>query len=418
MNTTTRWAIIADDLTGAADAAAAYGPTHTSSVMLDVGSPWPEAEILSINTESRYLAAEEAAAAVTSAVGRALEQDRRVFKKIDSLLRGNVGAEVAAALATATQGRGRGLAIAAPAFPATGRTTLRGIVHVGGRQNIEGRFGGDVGGALAAGGLTVEVLAGEAGRTPEDLAAHLRDVQERGIDAVVLDASSDQDLQAIVAAADLLDFPALLVGSGGLAAHIASREEGSARNAQVRHVGRTLTVIGSYSSLARQQTEALVAAARLAELLGRQHVAARHRGTAGAEHITLDHTALEGPAVARLVAEAMTRNDVVLTPDPMGTVDKAQALVVAEALARATAGGIGHCDALVMTGGETATAVLKALGAGSFTVLGEIEPGVVMSLLPEPLPLLVTKAGAFGDAGTLARTIQFLTGTTTEMSIK
>ena len=397
-NTTTRWAIIADDLTGAADAAAAYGPTHTSSVMLDVGSTWPEAEILSINTESRYLAAEEAAAAVTSAVGRALEQDRRVFKKIDSLLRGNVGAEVAAALATATQGRGRGLAIAAPAFPATGRTTLRGIVHVGGRQNIEGRFGGDVGGALAAGGLTVEVLAGEVGRTPEDLAAHLRDVQERGIDAVVLDASSDQDLQAIAAAADLLDFPALLVGSGGLAAHIASRDEGTARNAQLRHVSRTLTVIGSYSSLARQQTEALVAA--------------------GAEHITLDHTALEGPAVARLVAEAMTRNDVVLTPDPMGTVDKAQALVVAEALARATAGGIGHCDALVMTGGETATAVLKALGAGSFTVLGEIEPGVVMSLLPEPLPLLVTKAGAFGDAGTLARTIQFLTGTTTEMSIK
>lgn len=397
-NTTTRWAIIADDLTGAADAAAAYGPTHTSSVMLDVGSTWPEAEILSINTESRYLAAEEAAAAVTSAAGRALNQGRRVFKKIDSLLRGNVGAEVAAALATATQGRGRGLAIVAPAFPATGRTTLRGIVHVGGRQNIEGRFGGDVGGALAAGGLTVEVLAGEVGRTPEDLAAHLRDVQERGIDAVVLDASSDRDLQAIAAAADLLDFPALLVGSGGLAAHIASREEGSARNAQVRHVGRTLTVIGSYSSLARQQTEALVAA--------------------GAEHITLDHTALEGPAVARLVAEAMTRNDVVLTPDPMGTVDKAQALVVAEALARATAGGIGHCDALVMTGGETATAVLKALGAGSFTVLGEIEPGVVMSLLPEPLPLLVTKAGAFGDAGTLARTIQFLTGTTTEMSIK
>lgn len=397
-NTTTRWAIIADDLTGAADAAAAYGPTHTSSVMLDVGSTWPEAEILSINTESRYLAAEEAAAAVTSAAGRALNQGRRVFKKIDSLLRGNVGAEVAAALATATQGRGTGLAIVAPAFPATGRTTLRGIVHVGGRQNIEGRFGGDVGGALAAGGLTVEVLAGEAGRTPEELAAHLRDVQERGIDAVVLDASSDQDLQAIAAAADLLDFPALLVGSGGLAAHIASREEGSARNAQVRHVGRTLTVIGSYSSLARQQTEALVAA--------------------GAEHITLDHTALEGPAVARLVAEAMTRNDVVLTPDPMGTVDKAQALVVAEALARATAGGIGHCDALVMTGGETATAVLKALGAGSFTVLGEIEPGVVMSLLPEPLPLLVTKAGAFGDAGTLARTIQFLTGTTTEMSIK
>ncbi|WP_163165382.1 four-carbon acid sugar kinase family protein [Arthrobacter sp. Alg241-R88] len=398
-NAATRWAIIADDLTGAADAAAAYGPTHTSSVILDVDCTWPEAEILSINTESRYLAAEKAASAVTSAVGRALAQDRRVFKKIDSLLRGNVGAEVAATLAGITQGRGKGLAIVAPAFPATGRTTQGGIVYVGGVPNTEGSFGGDIAGALADGGLTAEVATGTSGRTPEELAAHLRDVQELGINAVVLDASSDHDLKVIAAAAKLLDFPALLVGSGGLAGHIAAREEGTgARNAQVRPISRTLTVIGSYSSLARQQTGELVAA--------------------GAEHITLDHDALAEPAVARQVAEAMTRNDVVLTPDPMGTVDKSQALVVAEALARATAAGIGHCDALVMTGGETATAVLKALGAGSFTVLGEIEPGVVMSLLPEPLPLLVTKAGAFGDAGTLARTTQFLTGTTTEMSIK
>ena len=157
-------------------------------------------------------------------------------------------------------------------------------------------------------------------------------------------------------------------------------------------------MIGSYSGLARQQTEALVAA--------------------GAEHITLDHQALEDPAVTRKVAAAMVRTDVVLTPDPMGAVDKSQALVVAEALARATAAGVEHCEALVLTGGETATAVLKALGAGSFTVIGEIEPGVVISLLPEPLPLLVTKAGAFGDAGTLARTKEFFTSTTTEMSTK
>ncbi|MET1020851.1 MAG: four-carbon acid sugar kinase family protein [Arthrobacter sp.] len=401
MNTdaATRWAIIADDLTGAADAAAAYGLTHTSSVILDVDSAWPEAEILSINTESRYLAPEEAASAAAAAAGRALGQNRRVFKKIDSLLRGNVGVEVGATLAHIAQGRGAGLAIVAPAFPATGRTTHGGVVHVNGVQNTHGAFGGDVAGALAAGGVTGEVLPGQPGRTPEELAGHLRDVQQRGIDAVVLDAGSDRDLQDIAAAAELLDFPALLVGSGGLAGHIAAARNGiHTRGLQLPRISRTLTVIGSYSGLARQQTEALVAA--------------------GVEHITLDHATLDDSAVPRKVAEAMARTNVVLTPDPMGTVDKSQALVVAEALARATAAGIGHCDALVLTGGETATAVLKALGAGSFTVLGEVEPGVVMSLLPEPLPLLVTKAGAFGDAGTLARTTQFLTGTTTEMSIK
>ena len=393
-----RWAIIADDLTGAADAAAAYGPTHSSCVVLDVDGDWPDAEILSINTESRYLPVEEASSAAASAAGRALGQHRRIFKKIDSLLRGNVGVEVAATLAALTRGRGNGLALVAPAFPATGRTTLGGMVHVGGVQNTTGNFGGDVAAALAAGGLSAEVVAGRPARTPEELAVHLRNVQDRGIAAVVLDAGSDTELKAIAAAAELLDFPALLVGSGGLAGHIAAgRAEHPEREAR-RRVSRTLTVIGSYSGLARLQTEALVGA--------------------GAEHITLDHATLDDPAVPRRVAEAMARTDVVLTPDPMGIVDKSQALVVAEALARATAAGVGHCDALVLTGGETATAVLKALGAHSFTVLGEVEPGVVMSLLPGPLPLLVTKAGAFGDAGTLARTTQFLTGTTTEMSIK
>ncbi|MDQ0770205.1 uncharacterized protein YgbK (DUF1537 family) [Pseudarthrobacter defluvii] len=397
-NATTRWAIIADDLTGAADAAAAYGPTHASSVILDLGCAWPEAQILSINTESRYLAPADAASAVSSAAQRALGQHRRVFKKIDSLLRGNLGVEVAATLAQIAQGSVRALAIVAPAFPATGRTTRGGMVHVNGVQNTDGPFGGDVTNALADGGLAAEAVNGPTGRTPEELAAHLRDVQERGIAAVVLDAGSDQDLKDIAAAAELLDFPTLLVGSGGLAGHIAGEPEAQqARDVLARHISRTLTVIGSYSSLARQQTEALV--------------------EAGVEHVTLDHS-LDDTAVPRQVADAMARTNVVLTPDPMGAVDKSQALVVAEALARATAAGIGHCDALVMTGGETATAVLKALGVGSFTVLGEVEPGVVMSLLPEPLPLLVTKAGAFGDPGTLARTTEFLTGTTTEMSSK
>lgn len=394
----TRWAIIADDLTGAADAAAAYGATHSSCVLLDMKCAWPEAEILSINTESRYLSGEEAASAVSSATGYALGQHRKVFKKIDSLLRGNLGVEVAAILAQFAQSDGQSLAIVAPAFPGTGRSTRDGIVHVDGVQNTGGAFGGDVASALAAGDLTAEVVPLRSGRKPEELARHLRDVHARGIDAVVLDAGSDQDLKDIAAAAELLDFRTLLVGSGGLAGHIAGKETLKTRENPTRHISRTLTVIGSYSGLATKQTGELVAA--------------------GAEHIQLDHATLDGAAVPGKVAQAMARANVVLTPDPMSIVDKSQALLVAEALARATAAGIGQCDALVLTGGETAAAVLKALGVGSFTVLGEIEPGVVMSLLPEPLPLLVTKAGAFGDAGTLARTTQALTEPTTEMSIK
>jgi uncharacterized protein YgbK (DUF1537 family) len=161
---------------------------------------------------------------------------------------------------------------------------------------------------------------------------------------------------------------------------------------------RTLTVIGSYSGLARQQVQALV--------------------NAGVHHVRLDPAKPADPAVHGAVLDALADSDVVLTPDPAGAVDKSQAQVVAQALALAAAAGAGSCDALVLTGGETATAVLETLGVASFTVLGEIEAGVVVSRLPGSLPLMVTKAGAFGDAGTLVRTTLFLKNTTTETSSK
>jgi uncharacterized protein YgbK (DUF1537 family) len=62
--------------------------------------------------------------------------------------------------------------------------------------------------------------------------------------------------------------------------------------------------------------------------------------------------------------------------------------------------------ALLLTGGETAIAVLKALGAGGLRLAGEIEPGVALGALvggPFAGLGLVTKAGGFGDAETLVR---------------
>jgi hypothetical protein len=47
-------------------------------------------------------------------------------------------------------------------------------------------------------------------------------------------------------------------------------------------------------------------------------------------------------------------------------------------------------------------------------VHGTVEPGVVLSSHPDHRPVLVTKAGAFGDAGTLARTVQALRHHSTE----
>ena len=392
----TSWAIIADDLTGAADAAAAYGPTHTSSVVLELDGEWPGSEILAINTESRYLPEDQAAAAVGHAVDRALGQGRRVFKKLDSLLRGNVGAELAAAASGIASDA---MVIVAPAFPATGRTTVNGIVHVNGEPNAEGKFAGDIRQALAAGCLRAESVTVSPSRHPEDLGGRLSELHRRGVRAVVVDARSDDDLRIIATAAAIMDVPTLLAGSAGLAGQIEVRGHVSGRPlATERDIARTLLVIGSYSALAKSQVQQLVAA--------------------GVRHVKLNHADFADPAVHVALLEALEHGDAVLTPDPSGALDTSKATAVAGALASATAAAGSTCGALLLTGGETATAVLAELGVTSFTVLGEIEPGVVASRLDRSLPLMVTKAGAFGDAGTLLRTAQFLKSTTTETSIK
>ncbi|MGH7267274.1 MAG: nucleotide-binding domain containing protein, partial [Candidatus Rokuibacteriota bacterium] len=61
---------------------------------------------------------------------------------------------------------------------------------------------------------------------------------------------------------------------------------------------------------------------------------------------------------------------------------------------------------LLLTGGETAASVCRALGATGLALRGELEPGLAVAALADgPFAglVVVTKAGGFGDAETLAR---------------
>jgi uncharacterized protein YgbK (DUF1537 family) len=262
--------IVADDLTGAADAAAGYGAGRTSAVVLGPDVPWPTSDVLAVDTESRYLSEQEAALLVGSVVRRSVDLGRPVFKKIDSLLRGNVGAEVAAAL-DAVSGAERALAVVAPAFPGTGRTTVGGVVHVGGVPNVDGDHAGDVAASLTAAGLLAGRLAPAPTDSPADIAAQLDRLHADGVDAVVVDAVTDADLETIARASGLVTGPTLVTGSGGLAAHMLSLvDDGSAATAPLTPTDRVLVVVGSYSGPARSQIDELVRR-------GAEHVELRHR---------------------------------------------------------------------------------------------------------------------------------------------
>src|SRR3954453_4787970 len=188
------WVVVADDLTGALDAAAALAPNGGGHVLLAPGGAWPEASaVLAVSTRTRDEDPAATPRLVREAVGLALHRRARGFLKIDSLLRGQVGPAVRAALEAQRARSGSCLAVVAPAFPARGRTTRGGRVEVEGDERLGER---DVVAALAAAGLRSTVIGG---RDPMAWASRIPRALGDGLDAVVVDCESDDDLARVAA---------------------------------------------------------------------------------------------------------------------------------------------------------------------------------------------------------------------------
>ena len=218
-------AVIADDLTGACDTGSLF--TAEAAVPVTV---WPRlppgAPVCAIDIESRALPGAEAAARAACAV--ASVPAARYFKKIDSTLRGAVGAETDAMLAALG---------AAPA-----RLGHADVIDLLRPQTQR---------PLAWIPLD-EVRAGV-----ERLAARI--ARLRGM-LIVADAASDDDLLRLVDAALVADPPPLLVGAAGLGRALAIRLGRLGAPAPVPRAARWLVVAGSRHPATRRQAAAARAA--------------------------------------------------------------------------------------------------------------------------------------------------------------
>jgi D-threonate/D-erythronate kinase len=121
--------IVADDLTGALDSAVAFAVRGMATrVVLDPGALAaalgdPGLRAVAVTTASREIPPDAAAGRVTALAAAISRFDGILFKKIDSRLKGNVAAELAALLAL------RPLAVlASPAIPRLGRFVAGGAL--------------------------------------------------------------------------------------------------------------------------------------------------------------------------------------------------------------------------------------------------------------------------------------------------
>lgn len=419
--------VVADDLTGAADATSAMaGPGVGGLILLDpmtddgalpVG-PDSVVDVVALDTDTRDAPAHVAhdtayrAAMSARAAGASV-----IFRKVDSTLRGHVAAEVTATLAAARTiwAPQPVLAVVAPAFPHARRTT------VGGRQLLDGvplertefwssagmTGPADLAAMFAAVGhrsrpVPVPVVRGAS----ENLVGAIKDIAASGTGIAVCDAETDQDLHAIARSAVASGIRIVWVGSAGLAGQLPGvlGLGGDGTLTPCDDIARPLTgpvvtVVGSRSSVADAQYRRLAGVPGVAELLLEPETL-----LAGEGH------AQWGLASAALRAALAEGRDLAVAMHPARPLSQGNGRQLCEAVGRLISPYAGDIGALVCTGGETTRAMLLAAGAHTLRFIRELEPGVVLSRADgaHALPV-VTKAGGFGDDDTLVHARDELT---------
>jgi uncharacterized protein YgbK (DUF1537 family) len=378
--------IIADDLTGACDTGALFAGHGPVGVFVAPELPGPEMDAAALDIETRSLSAPEAASAMRRLIAatRARLVDHAVFKKIDSTFRGPVAAELDALV----EGVGARAALVCPAFPAQGRTVVHGLLSVHGVPAHESAMGldpdypgatSDVVDILARqSGLPVSLLPlKEVRGSREKLGRALR--ERHGL--VAADAETDEDLDALAHAA-LGHAGIILVGSAGLAS-AAARAWGHATPAPAMPApGAWLIVAGSRHPTTRAQIRGL-----------------EDTGVVGLR--------LDGPGepdLDRVIDAIRSGRPAFLASGD--TLDGAREQVARRlAVATRTVLSATTPSLVVLSGGETALAVMKALGAHHLEIDGAPAHGLALGRLiaggGPPLSLL-TKAGGFGSPGLFA----------------
>jgi uncharacterized protein YgbK (DUF1537 family) len=365
--------LVADDLTGAGDAAVglaeagwtavlALGPSHLSA-SAPTSSSTAGPTVLAVSTGCRAAPDDEAADRTAHAVEAVLAAGaERLYLKIDSTVRGSVAGQVDGALAAWSRVHPDVRAVICPAFPGQLRTVVDGHVLV-------------AGGPLAASGAASDPVTP---RTSGDLlqvfpgavrwtGAPLSGLSGAPGSRLVVDAHGDADLDQLAHRLDRAGPGLVMVGSGGFAAALGRlwshpRARGSVGDVR----GRVLVAVSSLHP---------VTAAQLEQLRGGPHVS-------GVDVLT---TTTESTTPASAAAELARR---------VGT---------------ALAGG--RYEALVVVGGDGAAAILAGLAADSIEIDGAVVPGCPTGFVSGGRAdglRVVTKSGGFGGPAAVEQIIHAL----------
>jgi D-threonate/D-erythronate kinase len=362
-------AVVADDLTGAAELAGVAFAHGLRAALLTRVEDVPDLDVVAIDTDTRSRPEAEAAATVARATTQVLDAHPAwIYKKTDSLLRGPVVAEIEAMLAAA----GRPRCLLVPANPSLGRVVRSGELWIGDRRVHETDFA----------------------RDPEHprLTSRVANLLGPGSARIeVPDVESDADLRRVVARATSGGADELWAGAADffqtLLEHLVpTKQRPPIPGREKAAAGRTVLISGS----------------RAAWRAAREW-ASNPRGIA----LRVMPEAMTQREMSAHVADAWTRELAELmasTPRVMVAIGNAPSAtaappILARRLAASAVRAIrqaGTVERVLAEGGTTAAAVAAACGWTRLDVVGQPAPGVVALEPPSGGgPQFVVKVGSY-----------------------
>lgn len=424
MKTVPRFAVIADDITGACDSGIQFRKQGLKTTVMIITEKERvivgDSDVFVFNTHSRSDSPSTAYAKVRSATKAIRKMKIRfIYKKMDSTLRGNVGQEIDAVMDEACVE----FAVLAPAFPANHRVTVGGYQLVNQFPLSETEFAHDFVNPVSESHIP-SLLQNQSKRQvgyvdlstvmkgAESVRNEFKNQMDKGKQIVVVDATSSRQLAVIVEAA-MSSGVRLFCGSAGLAKELS-------RILEVKPHEPALVISGSLSEVTKHQI-----------LRARDDLKCRVFVADVRKILKSDMTRVEEIKNLANKVQSSIKNgeDTIVTTmelEDFGAICKQRADAVsirskklARLLSMALAEIVTHvlnrggACGLVLTGGSTATDIFLAMGVTQLVVESEVAPGIPFSRLvggEYDGMGVVTKAGAFGDENAITESIRFLKG--------
>ncbi|NMC56296.1 MAG: four-carbon acid sugar kinase family protein [Eubacteriaceae bacterium] len=417
-------AVIADDLTGANATSVLLTKQGFCAMTYLDESKFNDrlnqsSDVIAISTGSRGMSEKEAYDAVVKAVSKFAEKETVLYsKRIDSTLRGNIGSEITAMLDYLKDYT----AIAVPAYPASKRTCINGMLYVDNvllektdaakdaktpvncsdiRDIIQKQYSGDT--------ALIDINCVNKG------ISYLKDriisAKEEGLRVIVIDAADDKDIKLIAKAVKESAIKVFAVDPGPFTAALAGQLTVS-KNTHTK----VFLIIGSITPLTNKQVENLKKAydtllvnINCRNLLNKEDFEEEYEK---AEKLIIQNT---NSRIIGITADFAEIIDLKIQSEKLGITQEALSGLISNKIARIALSIIDKISesirGIYTSGGDITVAVLNAFNADGIYIKNEVLPlavyGSIINGTYDNLPI-ITKGGLVGDENALIRCVEYM----------